>query len=89
MANSLHFHRDHAAVLRHVARFLSWVGVLLLVEYNVDRGNPWVPHPLSFEGLRNLAVKAGIREPRLLATAPSTFMREFYSALACKDIGGV
>ena len=89
MANSLHFHRDHAAVISRAARLLSWYGVFLLVEYNVDRGNPWVPHPLSFEAYRQMALKAGLREPRLLATAPSSFLGEFYAALACKEIGGV
>src|SRR3990172_3381469 len=47
MANSLHFFRDKQKVLRHVGSFLKPGGVFLLVEYNVDRGNPWVPHPLS------------------------------------------
>jgi hypothetical protein len=59
-------------------------GALLLVEYNVDSGNPWVPHPLSFETYRTLALRAGLTEPRLLATHPSRFLREFYSALAHK-----
>jgi ubiquinone/menaquinone biosynthesis C-methylase UbiE len=56
--------------------------LLLLVEYNVDRGNPWVPRPLSFETFRALAPRAGFSEPRLLAKHPSRFLREFYSALA-------
>jgi SAM-dependent methyltransferase len=81
MANSLHFFRDKEKVLRHVGAFLKPDGVLLLVEYNVDRGNPWVPHPLSFETLLDLAIRAGFSEPRLLTKHPSTFLREFYSAV--------
>jgi ubiquinone/menaquinone biosynthesis C-methylase UbiE len=84
MANSLHFFRDKVKVLRHVGSFLKPGGALLLVEYNVDRGNPWVPHPLSFETFRALAPRAGYGEPRLLATHPSSFLREFYSAIAYK-----
>lgn len=82
MANSLHFFRDKQEILRHVRSFLKPGGILLLVEYNVDRGNPWVPHPLSFETFRNLAPRAGFSEPRLLAKHPSRFLREFYSAVA-------
>jgi ubiquinone/menaquinone biosynthesis C-methylase UbiE len=82
MANSLHYYKDKEKVLRHVRSFLKMNGVLLLVEYNVDSGNMWVPHPLSFETYRTLAIRAGFTEPRLLATAPSRFLKEFYSALA-------
>jgi ubiquinone/menaquinone biosynthesis C-methylase UbiE len=82
MANSLHFFRDKEKVLRYVGSFLKPNRVLLLVEYNVDRGNPWVPHPLSFETFRKLAPRVGFSEPRLLAKHPSSFLHEFYSALA-------
>jgi SAM-dependent methyltransferase len=85
MANSLHFFRDKEKILRHVSTFLKPSGVLLLVEYNVDRGNPWVPHPLSFETFRELAPRAGFSEPRLLAKHPSSFLHEFYSALVYKN----
>jgi ubiquinone/menaquinone biosynthesis C-methylase UbiE len=82
MANSLHFFKDKVKVLRHVRSFLKLNGALLLVEYNVDAGNPWVPYPLSFESYRTIAPGAGFSEPQLLATAPSRFLRGFYSALA-------
>ncbi len=84
MANSLHFFRNKEKVLRHVSTLLRPNGMLLLVEYNVDRGNPWVPHPLSFETFRELAPRGGFSEPRLLAKHPSSFLHEFYSALAYK-----
>jgi len=85
MANSLHFFRNKEKVLRHVGSCLKPKGTLLLVEYNVDRGNPWVPHPLSFETFRDLAPRAGFGQPRLLAKHPSSFLREFYSAIAMKQ----
>ena len=82
MANSLHFFRDKEKVLRHVGSFLKPSGALLLVEYNVDKGNPWVPHPLSFETFREIVLRAGFGEPRLLVKKPSSFLHEFYSAVA-------
>jgi ubiquinone/menaquinone biosynthesis C-methylase UbiE len=84
MANSLHYYKDKEALLRHVGSFLKPKGVLLLVEYNVDRGNPWVPHPLSFETYHALALRCGFEAPRLLTRAPSSFLHEFYSAAAYK-----
>ena len=82
MANSLHFFKDKEKVLRHVQGLLKPDGALLLVEYNVDSGNMWVPHPLTFETFRSLAPRAGFSEPRLLAKVPSRFLKEFYSAVA-------
>lgn len=85
MANSLHFFKDKEKVLRHVRTFLKLNGALLLVEYNADSGNPWVPYPLSFETYRAVAPRAGFSEPTLLEKAPSRFLREFYSALAYRQ----
>ena len=84
MANSLHYFKDQEKILRHVRGFLKLNGALLLIEYNVDSGNLWVPHPFSFETYRSLATRAGFSEPQLLATVPSSFLREFYSAVTYK-----
>lgn len=85
MANSLHYFKDQEKILRHVRTHLKPNGILLLVEYNVDTGNLWVPHALSFKSFRALAPRAGFSEPRLLAKRPSSFLKEFYSAIAYKQ----
>jgi ubiquinone/menaquinone biosynthesis C-methylase UbiE len=82
MANSLHFVRDKATALGRVRACLKPGGRLLLVEYNTDHGNPWVPHPLSPRTWERLAVACGFEQVRLLATQPSRFLGEIYSALA-------
>ena len=82
MANSLHFFKDKEKILRHVQQFLKPNGALIIVEYNVDSGNMWVPYPLTFETWQALAPRVGFTEPRLLAKAPSRFLKEFYSAVA-------
>jgi len=84
MANSLHFFKDKEKILRHVRGYLKPSGVLLLVEYNVDAGNIWVPYPVSFNVCRVLVKRAGFTEPKLLAKASSNFLKEFYSAAAYK-----
>ena len=88
MANSLHFFKDKEKVLRHVRTFLKLNGALLLVEYNADSGNPWVPYPLTFETYHALAPRAGFSEPILLEKAPSRFLHEFYSAVAYRQESG-
>ena len=84
MANSLHFQRDKGAVLRLVRGYLRPRGRLLLVEYNADRGNSWVPYPLSYATWEALARANGLVETRLLATRPSRFLREIYSAVSLR-----
>ena len=83
-ANSLHYFKDRVKVLGHIKSFLKPNGKLIVIEYNVDSGNPWVPHPFSFKTFGQLATQAGFTEPRLLTTHPSRFLREFYSALTFK-----
>ena len=83
-ANSLHYFKDRVKVLQHIKSFLKPTGKLIVIEYNVDSGNPWVPYPFSFGSFGKLALQAGFSEPQLLATNPSRFLREFYSALTFK-----
>jgi hypothetical protein len=82
MANALHYvpDRQKAAVVQRLKSYLKPGGRWLLVEYNVDRGNPWVPHPLSYATWETLARQCGFEHTRLLATRPSSFLKEFYAA---------
>ena len=84
MANSLHFERDQRAVLRLVRGYLRPGGRLVLVEYDTDHGNPWVPHPLSFGSWTKLAMEAGFRDTRRLASIPSRFLGSIYSAVSVR-----
>jgi len=84
MANSLHFEGDKLAVLRLVAGYLRPAGRLILVEYDTDHGNPWVPFPLSFRSWMTLAAEAGFRETRRLTSVPSRFLGSIYSALSVR-----
>ena len=82
MANSLHFVRDKESLVRNLAGLLRPGGRFLLVEYNVDRGNHWVPFPLSYPTWANLAARGGLAQPALLERVPSRFLGEIYSAMA-------
>lgn len=84
MANSLHFQRAKEGVLALVRDYLKPGGRLLLVEYNADRGNMWVPYPLSYATWERLATATGFVKTRLLTTTPSRFLREIYSAESLK-----
>ena len=82
MANSLHFLRQKDAMLQLVRSYLKPGGRLLVVEYNADRGNMWVPYPFSYGTWEELARKNGFSHTRLLTTVPSRFFGEIYSAIS-------
>lgn len=81
-ANAIHFVADTLGALVHIKSFLKLQGKLVVIEYNVDSGNRWVPYPFSFSTFKNLATKAHAKEVSLVATVPSDFLGEMYCAVA-------
>jgi SAM-dependent methyltransferase len=84
MANALHFVRDKAPVVRAIFAALRPGGRLVLVEYHTDRGNTWVPYPLTFAAWQALAREAGFVDTRLVATRPSRFLGRIYAAVSAR-----
>jgi ubiquinone/menaquinone biosynthesis C-methylase UbiE len=82
MANSLHYVRKKDPLLQQLRGYLRPGGRLILVEYNADRGNPWVPYPLSYQTWEELAGQNGFVNTHLLERRPSRFLGEIYSALS-------
>lgn len=82
MANSLHFQQDKDAVLRLVRGYLRPGGRLIVVEYGTDQGNHWVPYPLTYGTWKVLAARNGFTDTALLATRPSRFLGQIYSAVS-------
>src|SRR5215831_3454410 len=82
MANSLHFVRRKEPVLAAVLGWLRPGARLVVVEYDADRGNPWVPHPLSYATWERVAAANGFAGTRLLARRPSRYLGAMYSALS-------
>jgi ubiquinone/menaquinone biosynthesis C-methylase UbiE len=79
-ANSLHFVRDPAAVINAVRPVLRPGARIVIVEYDSDSGNPWVPHPFSFGTWDVIAARAGLANTRLVGSVPSRFLGAIYAA---------
>lgn len=81
-ANSLHYvdRRRHSSVLRSWRSLLRNDGRLIIVEYDADEGNRWVPFPISFRALTRLATLAGYQAPVQLGMHASHFMNGIYAA---------
>jgi SAM-dependent methyltransferase len=84
LANTLHFQKYSAQgrIIQQLKSYLRTGGRLILVEYNVDHGNLWVPHPLSYQSWAKLARESGFAQTQLLATVPSRFLKEIYAAVS-------
>jgi 2-polyprenyl-3-methyl-5-hydroxy-6-metoxy-1,4-benzoquinol methylase len=82
MANALHYVRDGRQFLQALRSRLLPGGRLLFVEYDLTEANPWVPFPVSFAKLNQLALSAGFSKVEPLAQTPSVYQRApIYSAV--------
>jgi SAM-dependent methyltransferase len=83
-ANSLHFvPRDRQVeVVRALAAQLRAAGRFVVVEYDADHGNPWVPYPFSPVAWDRIATAAGLVDVERLGYVPSRFLGGIYSAAA-------
>jgi hypothetical protein len=87
MANSLHFVQHKDGPLQQARGYLKAgnqpaSGRFLLVEYNTDQGNHWVPYPLSYQTWVKVAARHGFDHTELCATYPSRFLQEIYTAVS-------
>ncbi len=82
-ANSLHYvERKHqSGTLRLWSTLLKPGGRIVLVEYDSNNPNQWVPYPISFDRFGRLTRDAGLPAPILLATHPSRWSGGIYSAM--------
>jgi trans-aconitate methyltransferase len=82
MANSLHYVEDQAAFLRSCERQMNARRRFLIVEYDTDRANAWVPYPLSRTALQALFARVDCPSVAFLRSRPSVYRRApLYSAL--------
>jgi ubiquinone/menaquinone biosynthesis C-methylase UbiE len=79
-ANSLHFVRDPGTVINGVRPLLRPGARIVVVEYDSDSGNPWVPFPFSFTSGQAIAATAGLVDTRLVGRVPSRFLGAIYAA---------
>lgn len=84
MANSIHFVNDKMPVLKLVHSYLKPEGRLIVVEYDTSQGNYAVPYPITFSIWTQLTEQAGFSKTTLLATRPSRFLGQFFSALSLR-----
>lgn len=59
MANAIHYVEHKQNLVHRLKSFLKPEGILLIVEYDTIRSNPWVPYPIPFHDLQENAPSWG------------------------------
>lgn len=83
MANSLHFVQDKRSFLELLKTYLHPAGQILLVEYDLKKGNHWVPYPLPFEEAKKLFTHAGFSHIEKINERPSVYNDSMMYSCIC------
>lgn len=86
MANSLHYVGDQTAFIRSCEGRMTVPRRFLIVEYDTDEPNRWVPHPVSRKKLASLFRDAGYSSMAMLGSRPSVYRRAaLYAVLVTRS----
>jgi ubiquinone/menaquinone biosynthesis C-methylase UbiE len=82
MANSLHYVKNKKDFLEKIKICLNANGCFLIVEYDMEAANHWVPYPINFSSLKKLFHDVGFSFVEKINERPSFFNRaNLYSAI--------
>jgi trans-aconitate methyltransferase len=73
MANSLHYVADKPSLIHKLSIHLRPNATLLIVEYDSDRANQWVPYPIPFTSLEKLFQDNGYAIVEKIGEQPSVY----------------
>ncbi len=73
MTNSLHYVKDKQTFIKKITGIIKPGGLLLLVEYDTNKANTWVPYPLSFTALKVFFANTGFSAITKLGEQASVF----------------
>jgi ubiquinone/menaquinone biosynthesis C-methylase UbiE len=82
MANSMHYVNDKKTFLGKLISSMKTNGVFVIVEYDRQAGNQWVPYPLTIDAAKGLFKGLGYSDFHLLNKRASVFGRHYmYAAI--------
>lgn len=85
MANSFHYVNNKKKFISKVFQSLKRDGSLIIVEYDTDIPNNWVPYPISFENLKTFFAAYQCATEKI-HEIQSVYQRGIYSAIVKGDL---
>jgi ubiquinone/menaquinone biosynthesis C-methylase UbiE len=76
IANAIHYVQDKDLLIEKLKQHLKQEGRWIIVEYDTERTNTWVPFPLSFERLTKLFSRHGFRKIERIGQRNSIYRRD-------------
>jgi ubiquinone/menaquinone biosynthesis C-methylase UbiE len=85
MANSFHFVSEKMKLLSRLKRYIRRNGRLLIVEYELNKGNEWVPYPVPIRSMKNLLTNEGFIDIQIIGERKSVYgSHKMYASIATK-----
>jgi hypothetical protein len=85
MANSFHYVRHKNAFIEKCFSLFESDSYFVIVEYDNNKANPWVPYPIDFNSLEDFFFSYGYNVKKL-HERPSRYRGKMYAALICKTL---
>ncbi|MEQ8425566.1 MAG: methyltransferase domain-containing protein [Cyclobacteriaceae bacterium] len=80
LANTLHYIKEQSEFLGRLKTYLKKSGKIVLVEYDTEKSNQWVPFPLTFDKAKSLLTNAGFKDVKRIGEHTSSFRNEMIFA---------
>ena len=84
MANALHYIALPVPFLQNLLKSLRPNGSFLMIEYDMEEANPWVPFPIPFQKWRKICSEVGLTKPEIFNERISRYRRGTIYAASSK-----
>jgi trans-aconitate methyltransferase len=82
MANALHYIANQETFISHLKNHLVPGGRLVIVEYDMDTANSWIPYPVSFKNLEKMIAKTAFTSVERIGETASRYQKAgLYAAI--------
>ena len=82
MANSLHYIKDKRTFLKRALTWMNNPSSFIIIEYDTEKSNQWVPYPISFASLQKLFSGMGFAAEKIGEERSKYQRAGMYAALA-------